>query len=112
MNISMNNGRVVIDGKEFQGSNVIIQNGKVVVDGKTQDCELVGDVNVVVHGDVQTLENHTGNVTAQNVGEVSTGSGDVRCGSVSGSIRTGSGDIFCGKVSGNIRTGSGDVIHR
>ena len=112
MNINMNNGRVVIDGKEFKGNNVVIRNGKVIVDGKTQDGELTGDVNVVVHGDVQSLENHAGNVTAQNVGEVSTGSGDVRCGNVSGSIRTGSGDVSCGNVGGNIRTGSGDVMHR
>lgn len=112
MNLNMRNGRIVIDGREFQGNNVTISNGKVTVDGVVQDGELVGDINVTVHGDVQSLENHTGNVTAQNVGEISTGSGDVKCGNVGGSIRTGSGDVECGAVSGNIRTGSGDVCHR
>lgn len=112
MNISMNSGRVVIDGKEFQGKNVSIRNGKIIIDGKTQDGELTGDVNVVVHGNVQSLENHSGNVTAQDVGEVSTGSGDVYCSSVGGSVRTGSGDVSCGDVGGNIRTGSGDVMHK
>jgi len=111
MNLNMKNGRVIIDGREFYGTNVTISNGKVTVDGVVQDGELSGPVSVTVHGDVQSLENHSGKVIAQNVGEVSTGSGDVKCGNVSGSIRTGSGDVECGAVSGNIRTGSGDVRH-
>jgi hypothetical protein len=113
MNINMSgNGSVTIDGKSFKGNNIKIVNGKVIVDGKTQDGELVGDINVTVHGDVELLENGSGNVTAQNIGEANTGSGDIDCGSVSGSIRTGSGDVTCGKVGGSIRTGSGDVSHR
>tara|TARA_R110000782_G_scaffold79760_2_gene158228 strand:+ start:182 stop:520 length:339 start_codon:yes stop_codon:yes gene_type:complete len=112
MNLNMRNGRIVIDGREFHGSNVIMSNGRVTVDGVVQDGELSGQISVTVHGDVQSLENHAGNVIAQNVGEISTGSGDVKCGNVSGSIRTGSGDVECGAVSGNMRTGSGDVCHR
>ena len=104
-------GSVTIDGKTFTGNNVTIVNGRVIVDGKTQDGELVGPITVTVNGDVESLENHAGNVTANNVGEISTGSGDVKCLDVSGSIRTGSGDIICGAVNGNIRTGSGDVNH-
>lgn len=37
MNISMNNGRVIINGKEFKGNNLVIKDNKVTVDGKTQD---------------------------------------------------------------------------
>ena len=112
MNLNMRNGRIVIDGREFHGNNVTISHGKVTVDGVVQDGELSGHISVTVHGDVQSLENQVGNVTAQNVGEISTGTGDVKCGNVSGSIRTGSGDVECGTVSGNIRTVSGDVCHR
>lgn len=113
MNINMSgNGRIVVDGREFKGRNISIKNNKVVVDGVEQDGELVGDINVVVHGDVQDLENGSGNVKAQNVGNINTGSGDVECGNVSGSIKTGSGDVDCDRVNGNIRTGSGDVTHR
>ena len=112
MNINMRSGgKVTIYGRTFSGRDVVIQNGKVVVDGKTQDGELVGDVSVVVHGDVEILENAGGSVTAQNIGSINTGSGDVRCGNVSGAIRTGSGDVQCDNVSGSIRTGSGDVYH-
>lgn len=104
MNLNMRNGRVVIDGREFHGNSVTISNGKVTVDGVVQDGELSGPITVTVHGDVQSLENHSGNVTANNLGEVNTGSGDVKCGNVSGSIRTGSGYVECGTVGGNIRT--------
>ena len=112
MNIDMKGGHVVIDGRKFEGKNITINNGKVIVDGVSQDGELSGTVNVSVHGDVERLENNSGNVTAENVGDISTGSGDVTCSSVSGSIRTGSGDVECGSVGGSIRTGSGDVTHR
>jgi hypothetical protein len=111
VNINMRNGRVVVDGREFNGSSVVISNGQVTVDGVTQDGTLSGPINVTVHGDVQSLENHSGRVIAQNVGEISTGSGDVDCGDVGGSIRAGSGDVECCNVGGNIRTGSGDVTH-
>jgi len=113
MNINMRGGVTIIDGREFKGNSISISNGKVTVDGVVQDGELAGPIHVQVHGDVQTLENHAGNVTANNVGELSTGSGDVKVdGNVGGSIRTGSGDVVCGQVGGNIRTGSGDVSHR
>jgi hypothetical protein len=94
VNINMSgSGRVVIDGKEFKGSNISISGNRVVVDGVTQDGELVGDINITVHGDVELLESGSGNVKAENVGSINTGSGDVECYTVGGSIRTGSGDV-------------------
>lgn len=93
MHVNMNRRRFIIDGQEFRGSSISIVNGKVTVDGEAQDGSLSGPVHVEIHGDVQSLENHAGNVTAHNVGEISTGSGDVECGAVSGNIRTGSGDV-------------------
>lgn len=42
MNINMNgSGKVVIDGREFNGRNVQISGNKVIVDGVTQDGEIV-----------------------------------------------------------------------
>ena len=100
MKVSMNSGSIVIDGREFSGRNVTIINGKVTVDGVVQDGDLTGPITVTINGDVQSIENHAGNVTAQNVGEINTGSGNVKCGNVGGSIRTGSGDVECGAVFG------------
>ncbi|AUR96353.1 hypothetical protein NVP1223O_56 [Vibrio phage 1.223.O._10N.261.48.A9] len=109
MNISMKNGKVTIDGKSFTGSNISINNNKVIVDGVTQDGELIGDVNVVVHGDVDRLENTSGTIKAGNVGHVKTVSGDVDCCDVSGNVQTVSGDVKCGNISGSVKTVSGDV---
>ena len=112
MNINMSGNRTVINGKEYKGNNVSISGDNVIIDGVTQDGSLSGPVNVVVHGDVNTIENQAGSVTAHNVHQISTGSGDVKCNNVAGSVRTGSGDVECGIISGNVRTGSGDVVHR
>ena len=109
MNFTMGSGRIVIDGREFKGKNVSIVGGKVTVDGMIQDGELTGDINVVIHGDVELLNNTSGSVTANNVGNLQTVSGDVNCKDVSGSIKTVSGDVDCGKVGGKINTVSGDV---
>lgn len=112
MNINMSSGHTIINGQKFKGNNISINNGKVIVDGEIQNGSLINEINVAVHGSVQILETQSGNVIAQNVGEINTGSGDVECVSVTGSIRTGSGDVNCGDVGGNIRTGSGDVTHK
>ena len=109
MNISMNNGTVTIDGKVFNGSNISISNNKVIIDGVAQEGELVGDVNVVVHGDVQSLSNNCGKVEAKNVGNLKTVSGDVNCGNISGGVQTVSGDVNCGDIKGSVKTVSGDV---
>jgi len=112
VNINMSNGSVTIDGVSYSGKNIQVNDGKIVIDGVIKSQELAQVVNVVVNGDVIDLENGAGNVTAINIGAVSTGSGDVKCGDISGSVRTGSGDIDCGKISGSVRTGSGDINNR
>lgn len=112
MQLNMRNCRINIDGKEFRGNNVSITNGKVTVDGVVQDGELVGDVNITVHGDVERLENNAGIVKANSVGSVRTQSGDVECGNVTGSVQTMSGDIGCGSIGGSVSTMSGDVKNR
>ncbi len=113
MNFNMKgNGTITINGRQFTGRNVSISNGKITVDGATQEGELAGDINVVVHGDIDKLENSCGTVTANNVGSINTQSGDVECGNVSGSVKTMSGDIECGNVGGNIDTMSGDISYR
>ena len=112
MNLSMKNGRIVVDGREFRGNNVTISDGKVVVDGVLQSGELTGDINIVVHGDIEKLQNTSGDVTAKNVGSIKTTSGDIKCEEVGGSISTVSGDVSCGDISGSVKTVSGDIERR
>ncbi len=109
MNLSMKNGSVIIDGKSFTGSNICINGNKVIIDGVTQDGELVGDINITVNGDVESLENTSGLVTAKNVGSVKTVSGSVNCSDVSGDVRTVSGSVRANKITGKVSTVSGSV---
>jgi hypothetical protein len=109
MKINMKGGSVTIGGRIFKGRDISINNGKVTIDGKDQYGDLVGDINIEVHGDVESIENSSGQVTAVKVGSISTASGDVECGDVSGSVSTMSGDVGCGFVSGSVSTMSGDI---
>ena len=112
MKIFSSGTSVSIDGKTFSGNNITIINGEVIIDGVTQDGELTGDINVVVNGNVDRIENSIGTVTANAVGNVSTQSGDVNCDDVSGSVSTMSGDVYCDSISGNVSTMSGDIARR
>jgi len=112
MNVSVSNGKAVIDGREFTGNRISINGNKVIVDGVVQDGELVGNISVVIHGDVEKIEVVSGTVKANSVTSIKTTSGDIDCGDVTGSVMTVSGDIDCGNVGGNVSTVSGDIIHR
>jgi len=109
MNISMKNGKCVIDGKSFTGNSISINGNKVIVDGVTQDGELIGDITVTVHGDVETLENTNGNVKANNVGSIKTTNGKVTCDDVAGDVKTTNGDVSARKILGKVTTVNGDI---
>jgi hypothetical protein len=111
INMSSNNSVVLIGGKKYEGKNIQINGDQVIIDGKTQEDSLVGNINVVVHGNIESLEHNSGNITAENIETLNTISGDVECGNVSGNIKTVSGDVECGNVSGNVKTVSGDIEH-
>lgn len=114
MNFNLKAGsRIVIDGREFTGSNISIVNGKVTVDGVVQEGQLVGNVKIDVHGDVLSLGSGSGDVTVTgSCGSVQTMSGDVECGNVTGNVKTMSGDVTCGTIGGSASTMSGDIRHR
>jgi DUF4097 and DUF4098 domain-containing protein YvlB len=111
MKLSMSGGKVVIDGREFRGNNVSIDfNGNVVVDGITQDGQLVGPVSVVVHGDVESIENSNGSVSCNNAGRVQTTNGKVTVtGSINGDVKTTNGDVSAASIMGKVSTVNGDI---
>ncbi len=110
MNVTMKNGRITIDGREFTGKNVRIDgDGQVIIDGVVQQGNLVGPISVQISGDVESLQG-CGDVTVTgNCGSVKSVSGDVRCADVLGDLQTVSGDVNCKSVAGNVKTVSGDV---
>lgn len=94
-NITITNGRVIVDGKDVTGD-----------DAKTITIEIQGDV-AELSADMCTTITVTG-----TVGKIKTQSGNVRCGDVSGSVQTMSGDVSCGAVAGDVSTMSGDICRR
>ena len=106
------NGSVVIDGVCYSGNTISINNGRVVIDGAQQDQNLVGPISVEVNGDIERLNTSSGNIKAKRVGSINTTSGDIECTDVTGNIKTVSGDIECASVFGGISTISGDIRHR
>jgi hypothetical protein len=109
MDLQMRNGKVTIDGKTFSGNSFQINGTKVIVDGVEQDGDLVGNITVTVHGDVDVLENKNGNVNAKNVGSIRTTNGKVTCDDVSGDVKTTNGDVNCRKILGKVTTTNGDI---
>lgn len=111
--ISNGSASITIDGRSFSGRNISISGNKVIIDGVVQGGELVGDVNVVVNGDVDAVENTNGKVEVTgSVGQVKTTNGDIRCGDVKGDVTTSNGTVQCGVVHGQVRTTNGNISHR
>lgn len=111
--------RFSIDGREFKGKNVSIQNGRVIIDGVTQNGSLHGVVEIrVIDGVIENLScdanvycgDVTGNIDAGgsiqcgNVGGSVVADGSVQCGNVAKNVGAG-GSVICSSVSGNVSAG-------
>lgn len=106
---------IIVNGKRIQcsGSNVSIINGRVIVDGKEIANEESREVYVTIEGDVNKIDcsgsvtvkgNVKGNIDCSGSCEVEgdvggdiDASGSVRCDNVSGSVDA-SGSVRCGKI--------------
>lgn len=111
--ISMRNGKISVNGKDYVGRNVKINKDVLIIDGVEQDTLTSKVINISVVGDVEFIKGDCSEVHIQgSCGNVSTMSGDVTCADVNGDIKTMSGDVKCGNVTGNIKTMSGDITHK
>lgn len=113
--VEASDGTININGKTYRGNNVAIINGRVLIDGKEVSNQSPGPrIDIVVHGNLETLQVDCCDKVKVDgsVGSLSTVSGDVSCGDVSGDISAVSGDVACGNVQGNISTVSGDIRRR
>jgi len=102
---------VNIDGRDFSASKDIVINGQNVwVDGVKQEGTLIGDVKIIVNGDVEVIDGAVASVEV--TGEchtVKTMSGSVSCGDVKGNVSTMSGSVRCGEIGGSVSTMSGNI---
>lgn len=106
---------IEINGRSFSGSNISIIGGKVIVDGKEVDgLQDEKEINIVVNGDIETLQSGNGNVSVTgSAGSVQTVNGGVEItGNVTGSIKTVNGDIRCGEVHGSVNSVNGNITRK
>ena len=117
-----------INGITYTGKNVSVSGNKVLIDEKEVTPKDTLKVNIIVEGNVDTLDidvakkiavegtvgsvittsgdvNIKGNVT----GGVKTTSGTVKSGDINGDVKTTSGTIKSGKISGSVKTVSGSI---
>ena len=94
---------VVINGQTINcsGSNISIQNGKVIVDGVVIQDNIAYDIKVEVYGDVNKLD-CAGSVEVHgNCGSIDCSGSCKVDGNVNGNIDA-SGSVTCGNVAGDI----------
>lgn len=110
MNLNfLKRGNITVNGRSYSGKNVVVNNGVVIVDGVEQEESLKGIVNIVVNGDVESIQK-ANNVTVNgNCDRVETVSGDINCQDVYGDVKSVSGDINAKGIAGSVRTVSGDI---
>lgn len=99
--------RIFVNGKEIvcNGKSVSVINGTVIVDGKVIDGnENNNNVEVVINGDVESV-NCDGIVRIQgNARSVKCGGSCSVGGTVSGDVQTG-GSVHCGNIGGSVFAG-------
>lgn len=115
--------RININGRVFSGGNIVINNGRVIIDGKDA-TDAVGkpengilEVRVlegiieklecdasVTCGEVRGSVEAGGSVTADAVGGNVSAGGSVNCDDVHGNASAG-GSINCGSIGGNVMAG-------
>lgn len=105
---------IIINGKRLLGRNLRIEHGNVYVDDNRIELEKGPKIDIVVHGNLDTMEVGAAQSieVLGTVGKLKTGSGDVKCGNVHGDVTTASGDVECDDVQGGVTTASGDVTCR
>lgn len=97
-----NNGTINVNGKSYtcSGKNINIHNGTVIVDGQVLHEDPFGNIEIVIHGDVEHLDcdghveihGNCGTVKGNNVAIEGDAKGDVK-----GNI------VNCTNVFGNIK---------
>lgn len=114
-NIISGNGKVVINGKEYQGRNITIVGNQVMIDGKVYEGnEEEKAIHIVINGDVESLDLDSCEEISiyGNAKIVKTVSGNVKCNVIEGNVSTTSGDVITKEIKGSVSTMSGDIIER
>lgn len=106
-------GNITINGRSYYGENITINGDMVTVDGVAQGELTSNDRDLIITGDLVSVESESGAITVNgNSNYVKTMSGEVTCGNVTGSVKTMSGAVRCERISGPVSTMSGAIIQK
>ena len=101
--------RIIVNGEEItltsSMDNVSIINGKIVVDGKVIRSELASKVEITIYGDVKNLDCSGSVIVHGNVGSIDCGNSCTVNGDVNGDIDAGN-SVTCGNVAGDVDAGN------
>ena len=100
-----------INGKIYNGNCISINNGRVIIDGKEQINGLSGTVKVIVEGNLKSLKaDGSVEVNGDVKGNIYCG-GSCNCNNVGGDVDCG-GSCNCGNVAGDVDAGGGIKMKR
>lgn len=106
---NMANSQIIINGKTYTGKSVFINNGNVIIDGKEVTPKDSKIITISIVGNVTNLSvDVCKEVTITgDVGKVETQSGDVKIGGqVSGSVNT----VTCMGIKGYVLAEKGETV--
>ncbi len=102
-----------INGTSYKGNSISINNGRIDIDGK--DCTPnTKEINITVQGNIDKLDIDycKSLMILGDVKSIKTQSGDVECNNINGNVSTMSGDVECKNIGGSVKTMSGDINYK
>jgi hypothetical protein len=103
---------IIINGKQIisNSGNISISNGKVIIDGveQTDDSKTI---NVVINGNINNLDiDYASSIEVNgDVNTVNSKNGNIVCGNVTSNVESKNGNIKCGNVGGDVNTKNGNI---
>lgn len=95
-----------INGKTFTGNNITVNNGKIIIDGKeVTDHGKDASITVEVHGNVEKLDCTSCTIHGDVTGDVDANT--VNCKNIAGNVDANT--VNCGDVGGDVEA---NVVNR
>jgi len=103
---------ITINGVTYKGNNIVVNNNKVIIDGVKVDTKDYKEINIVVSGNLNSLEVDSCNTISigGHCEDIETTNGDVDVsGDVHGNVKTTNGDVTAKSIIGKVKTTNGDI---
>ncbi|CAH1598516.1 conserved hypothetical protein [Vibrio jasicida] len=102
---------ITINGHSYKGTNIDVSDSEIRIDGKKIQLGKSIQIQIEVHGNIETLSTTSGVVIISgNVESLNTTSGNVKTKSVFGGVTSVSGSVNAGTIHGGVKTYSGQIM--